>query len=82
MEKNLGVLVDSQLNKSLKCAQVVKKANGILACIKKNDLVSRTREITDPLYLAMLRVCLDTMFGFGPITTGKTLRCWSASREG
>lgn len=43
-EKDLGVLVNSQLNVSQRCAQMANKADGILICVR-NNVARKTRVV-------------------------------------
>jgi len=58
VEKALGVLVGSRLNRSQQCAQVAKKANASLGWAS-NDVVSRSRAGIEPLCSALVRLHLE-----------------------
>ncbi|KAJ7417192.1 hypothetical protein WISP_65857 [Willisornis vidua] len=50
-QQDLGALVNKLLNFKQQCAQVAKKANGILVCIK-NTVTNRTRTMIVPSVLS------------------------------
>ncbi|CAM5151441.1 unnamed protein product [Natator depressus] len=57
-EKDLGVLVDHRMTMSRQCDMAVKKANAVLACIRRG-ISSRDKEVLVPLYKALVRPHLE-----------------------
>ena len=79
-EKGLGVLVSAWLNVSQQCVQMAKTI-GILACVRSR-VASRSREVLIPLYSALVTLHFEYCVQFWALTTRKSLRVWSVSREG
>jgi len=58
VKKDLGILVNEELNMSQQHAHKAQKANRILSCIKRS-LASRSREGILPLYFVLVRPHLE-----------------------
>ena len=80
-EKDLGVLVDKKLDMSQQCAPAARKANCVLGCIQ-TGVAGREREVTVPLYAALVRPHLQYCVQAWDPCIRRTWSSWSGSRGG
>uniref|UniRef100_A0A7M4E807 Reverse transcriptase domain-containing protein n=1 Tax=Crocodylus porosus TaxID=8502 RepID=A0A7M4E807_CROPO len=62
-EKDLGVIIDAKMNMGRQCGDAVRKANHTLSCIHR-CISSRSKEMTLPLYTALVRPQLEYCIQF------------------
>ena len=72
-ERDLGVWVDGKLNMSQQCAPAAKSANHVLGCIK-HSTASRLKEVTVPLYTALVQPHLEYCVQFWTPQYKKNIR--------
>jgi len=79
-EKDLGVLVDTNLTMHQQRAFVVNKTNGILGCIKKR-IASRWKEVILPLYLAMVKPHVESCVQFWALQFKRDMNVWKRNQR-
>lgn len=81
VEKDLGVFVDSQLNRSQRVPRQPRRP--VVSWLVSYTVASRIRAAIMPLYSALDEAApLIPCSCFGPLNSGRVLRCWNMSREG
>ena len=78
-ERDLSI--SNQLNMIQQCAEVTKKANRILACIRNRIAKQDKRGDNLPVFCTG-EAASQILFSFGLITIRKTLRTWIMSKKG
>jgi len=80
-EGDLGVSIDSKLNVSQQCAQVARKTNCALGCIKHSP-AGQLREMTILLYKALVRPHTECCVLFWASQYKKDIKLLECPKEG